>query len=156
MPRDNIILQCTECKERNYVTTKNKKNTPNRLELNKFCRRCRCHRLHKENKQLGISDSRFHIPNLEIGIGKFGIWDLGVWCQWLAWRSPKPQVRVRVLLPLPERKSVTSREQRAGDIQPESSSRRTDQEKCSGRSSRQKKCKKGKYQRIHHAHARRA
>ncbi|MCE7963369.1 MAG: elongation factor Tu [Acidobacteria bacterium ACB1] len=50
VPRDNIILQCTECKERNYVTTKNKKNTPNRLELNKFCRRCRCHRLHRENK----------------------------------------------------------------------------------------------------------
>ncbi len=25
MPRDNIVLQCTECKERNYVTTKNKK-----------------------------------------------------------------------------------------------------------------------------------
>ncbi len=48
--RDNIILQCTECKERNYVTTKNKKNTPNRLEFNKFCRRCRCHRLHRENK----------------------------------------------------------------------------------------------------------
>jgi len=50
MPRDNIILQCTECKERNYVTTKNKKNTPNRLEFKKFCRRCRCHTLHKENK----------------------------------------------------------------------------------------------------------
>ncbi len=50
MPRDNIILQCTECKERNYVTTKNKKNTPNRLEFKKFCRRCRCHTMHKENK----------------------------------------------------------------------------------------------------------
>ena len=50
MPRDNIILQCTECKERNYVTTKNKKNTPNRLEFKKFCRRCRKHQLHKENK----------------------------------------------------------------------------------------------------------
>ncbi len=36
MPRDNIILQCTECKERNYVTTKNKKNTPGRLELKSF------------------------------------------------------------------------------------------------------------------------
>jgi large subunit ribosomal protein L33 len=48
--RDNIILQCTECKERNYVTTKNKKTQPNRLEFSKFCRRCRCHTLHKENK----------------------------------------------------------------------------------------------------------
>jgi large subunit ribosomal protein L33 len=50
MPRDNIILQCTECKERNYVTTKNKKNQPNRLEFKKFCRRCRKHQLHRENK----------------------------------------------------------------------------------------------------------
>jgi large subunit ribosomal protein L33 len=50
MPRDNIILQCTECKERNYVTTKNKKSTPNRLEFKKFCRRCRCHTMHRESK----------------------------------------------------------------------------------------------------------
>ena len=35
MPRDNVILQCTECKERNYVTTKNKKNTPNRAGIQK-------------------------------------------------------------------------------------------------------------------------
>ncbi len=33
MPRDNIVLQCTECKSRNYVTTKNKKTTPDRLEF---------------------------------------------------------------------------------------------------------------------------
>src|SRR5436305_276007 len=32
MPRDNIVLQCTDCKSRNYVTTKNKKTTPERLE----------------------------------------------------------------------------------------------------------------------------
>jgi ribosomal protein L33 len=31
MPRDNIVLQCTDCKSRNYVTTKNKKTTPDRL-----------------------------------------------------------------------------------------------------------------------------
>ena len=35
--RDNIILQCPECKRRNYVTTKNKKKTTERLELSKFC-----------------------------------------------------------------------------------------------------------------------
>jgi large subunit ribosomal protein L33 len=50
MPRDNIVLQCTECKSRNYVTTKNKKTTPERLEFRKFCRRCRIHRAHKETK----------------------------------------------------------------------------------------------------------
>ena len=32
MPRDNIVLQCTDCKSRNYVTTKNKKTMTDRLE----------------------------------------------------------------------------------------------------------------------------
>ena len=31
--RDNIILQCPDCKRRNYYTTKNKKKTTERLEL---------------------------------------------------------------------------------------------------------------------------
>jgi large subunit ribosomal protein L33 len=48
--RDNIVLQCTECKERNYVTTKNKKKTTQRLEFRKYCRRCRKHVGHKETK----------------------------------------------------------------------------------------------------------
>jgi len=48
--RVNIVLACTECKERNYFTQKNKKNDPDRLELNKYCRRCGKHTLHKETK----------------------------------------------------------------------------------------------------------
>lgn len=47
---DRITLACTECKERNYATTKNKKNDPERIELNKFCKRCGKHTLHKETK----------------------------------------------------------------------------------------------------------
>lgn len=43
-----ITLACTECKERNYTSTKNKKNQPDRLELSKYCPRCRVHRPHKE------------------------------------------------------------------------------------------------------------
>ena len=43
-----IDLACTECKERNYTTTKNKKNQPDRLELSKYCPRCRVHRPHRE------------------------------------------------------------------------------------------------------------
>ena len=35
--RDNIILQCPDCKRRNYPTTKNKKKTTERLELAKYC-----------------------------------------------------------------------------------------------------------------------
>ena len=38
--RPGITLACTECKERNYITTKNRRNTPDRLELKKFCPRC--------------------------------------------------------------------------------------------------------------------
>jgi len=48
MARDNIILQCTECKNRNYYTDKNKKTTTERLEFKKFCKKCRCHRAHRE------------------------------------------------------------------------------------------------------------
>jgi large subunit ribosomal protein L33 len=45
-----IYLACTECKERNYTSSKNKRNDPGRIELNKFCPRCRQHRLHRETK----------------------------------------------------------------------------------------------------------
>ncbi len=45
-----ITLACTECKSRNYVTTKNKKNDPERMELRKYCPRCREHRPHRETK----------------------------------------------------------------------------------------------------------
>ena len=36
MPREIVILACTECKRRNYTTDKNKRNTPGRLELKKY------------------------------------------------------------------------------------------------------------------------
>ena len=45
-----ISMACSECKERNYHTTKNRKNIPNRLELNKYCPRCRAHKMHREAK----------------------------------------------------------------------------------------------------------
>ena len=48
--RDIITLACTECKQRNYTTTKNKKNTPQKLEFKKYCRLCRTHTPHKETK----------------------------------------------------------------------------------------------------------
>ncbi|MBI5048184.1 MAG: 50S ribosomal protein L33 [Deltaproteobacteria bacterium] len=48
--RDIITLACGDCKNRNYTTTKNKKTTPDRLELKKYCRHCRKHTMHKETK----------------------------------------------------------------------------------------------------------
>ena len=48
--RENITLACTECKQRNYETSKNKRNTTERVELNKFCKFCQKHTVHKETK----------------------------------------------------------------------------------------------------------
>ncbi|MEW6683456.1 MAG: 50S ribosomal protein L33 [Nitrospirota bacterium] len=48
--REIITLACLDCKERNYSTTKNRRNTPDRLELKKYCKRCRKHTGHKEVK----------------------------------------------------------------------------------------------------------
>ncbi len=45
-----INLACDECKERTYSTTKNKRKIPGRLELMKYCPRCRAHKLHRESK----------------------------------------------------------------------------------------------------------
>ena len=48
--RVKVTLACQECKQRNYNTMKNKKNDPDRLEMNKYCRFCKKHRAHKETK----------------------------------------------------------------------------------------------------------
>lgn len=48
--REKIILACTECKQRNYDTMKNKKNDPDRIELKKYCRFCKKSTVHKETK----------------------------------------------------------------------------------------------------------
>ncbi|MCJ7640648.1 MAG: 50S ribosomal protein L33 [Desulfobacterales bacterium] len=48
--RNIITLACTECKRRNYSTMKNKRTTPDKLELKKYCRFCRSHTAHKETK----------------------------------------------------------------------------------------------------------
>jgi len=45
-----IYLACTDCKERNYTSEKSRRNDPNRLEVQKFCNRCRKHTLHRETK----------------------------------------------------------------------------------------------------------
>ena len=48
--RVGITLACTECKQRNYQTTKNKKNDTERIEIKKYCRFCKKHTMHKETK----------------------------------------------------------------------------------------------------------
>ncbi|HEU0022943.1 MAG TPA: 50S ribosomal protein L33 [Dehalococcoidia bacterium] len=46
--RGVITLQCGECRERNYSSVKNRRNDTQRLELRKYCSRCREHKVHRE------------------------------------------------------------------------------------------------------------
>jgi large subunit ribosomal protein L33 len=48
--RPKITLASVECKERNYITKKNRRNNPDRLELKKFCPRDGRHTVHRENR----------------------------------------------------------------------------------------------------------
>ena len=48
--RVKITLACTECKQRNYNMTKEKKHHPERLETKKYCKFCKRHPVHKETK----------------------------------------------------------------------------------------------------------
>ena len=51
--RVKVTLACTECKQRNYNTMKNKKNNADRIEMNKYCKFCKKHTLHKETSDCG-------------------------------------------------------------------------------------------------------
>jgi len=48
--REQVILQCIECKQRNYMTTRDKRKNPERYELKKYCKFERKHTVHKEVK----------------------------------------------------------------------------------------------------------
>ena len=54
--RVKVTLRCSECKQRNYNTMKNKKNDPDRLEMKKYCRFCKKHTVHNETKYHGQAD----------------------------------------------------------------------------------------------------
>ncbi len=46
-----VALACTQhdgLELRNYTTTKNRRNTQGKLELRKYCPRCRTHTVHRE------------------------------------------------------------------------------------------------------------
>ena len=46
--RGIITMQCTDCRERNYATSKNRRNDTQRMELRKYCSHCRGHKVHRE------------------------------------------------------------------------------------------------------------
>jgi large subunit ribosomal protein L33 len=43
-----VTFECTDCKERTYNSSKSRRNDPQRIELKKYCPRCRAHALHRE------------------------------------------------------------------------------------------------------------
>ncbi len=50
--RIKVGLVCTVCKNRNYVTSRNKLNTADKLKLKKFCQFCKKVTEHKETDKL--------------------------------------------------------------------------------------------------------
>ncbi|MBU0768412.1 MAG: 50S ribosomal protein L33 [Proteobacteria bacterium] len=44
-------MACTVCKTTNYFTNKSKEAAEKKLELKKFCKKCKKHTLHKESKK---------------------------------------------------------------------------------------------------------
>jgi large subunit ribosomal protein L33 len=48
--RVKVTLECQQCKRRNYITTKNKLNDRERIEMKKYCRFDRVHTVHKETR----------------------------------------------------------------------------------------------------------
>ncbi|MFB9276977.1 50S ribosomal protein L33 [Cohnella cellulosilytica] len=45
-----VTLACTETGDRNYMTSKNKRTHPNRLELRKYSPRLKKYTLHRETR----------------------------------------------------------------------------------------------------------
>ena len=43
-------FECSVCKKRNYITSKNPAENKDKIELSKFCNNCRKHTPHKEVK----------------------------------------------------------------------------------------------------------
>ncbi|MEN6328422.1 MAG: 50S ribosomal protein L33 [Syntrophomonas sp.] len=48
--RVGVILACSDCKQRNYTATRDKKKQTDKLEVKKYCRFCNTHTVHKEIK----------------------------------------------------------------------------------------------------------
>ncbi len=48
--REMVTLACSECKRKNYTSTRDKKKSKEKLELRKYCPYCRKHTIHREVK----------------------------------------------------------------------------------------------------------
>jgi large subunit ribosomal protein L33 len=50
--RELVSLNCSVCKNQNYITDRNKINMEKKLEIKKYCKHCRKVQLHKESAKL--------------------------------------------------------------------------------------------------------
>ena len=50
--REIVGMVCQTCKSQNYATTRNKINMEKKLEIKKYCKRCKKYTLHKETSKL--------------------------------------------------------------------------------------------------------
>ena len=97
--RVKITLRCNECKQRNYNTTKNKKNTPDRLEMNKYCPFCRKHTAEGGAEKGRLAHPRRHHEEDRRGHplrhrrGRYRL-DLRWHCQRRGQRAPRPLRRL--------------------------------------------------------------
>ncbi|WP_149453515.1 50S ribosomal protein L33 [Pasteuria penetrans] len=48
--RVQFTLACGECRMRNYISTKNKRQHPERMAFRKYCPRCNAHQVHRETR----------------------------------------------------------------------------------------------------------
>ncbi|MCA0989460.1 MULTISPECIES: 50S ribosomal protein L33 [Bacillales] len=48
--RKKVALACVQCNSRNYTTMKNSQANPARIEVNKYCKYCDAHTVHRETK----------------------------------------------------------------------------------------------------------
>lgn len=48
--RQILNLDCSVCKNKNYITSKNVINSKDKLSLKKFCKKCRKQTIHTESK----------------------------------------------------------------------------------------------------------
>jgi large subunit ribosomal protein L33 len=50
--REYVGMICNVCKSQNYITERNKINIEKKLELKKYCKKCRKMTQHKETSKL--------------------------------------------------------------------------------------------------------
>lgn len=49
--REYVFLECPDCRNRNYRTSKQTRGETTKLELPKYCKTCRKHTVHKEKRK---------------------------------------------------------------------------------------------------------